>query len=142
MLISPFEKKIYEEYGIPAVYVGHPLKERVRASLTKDEFSKKYGLDPKKKLIALLPGSRKSELKYHMPVLTEALERIKSEWNTQFVLLLDESLEGYFFLKLIPPWLKGIKILSEDHYEAIASSDLVLPSCGTAPAIPQQKIFA
>lgn len=132
MLIFPFEEKIYEEYEIPAVYVGHPLKERVKASLTKEEFSKKYELDPKKKLIALLPGSRKSELKYHMPVLAQALERIRSEWDVQFVLLLAESLERDFLQNLVPRWLKGIKILSEDHYEAIASSDLVLSACGTA----------
>ena len=132
MLIFPFEEKIYEKYGIPAVYVGHPLKERVKASLTKEELLKKYGLDSKKKLISLLPGSRKSELKYHMPVLVEALERIKNEWNAQFVLLLAESLEENFLLNLISPWFKGLKILSEDHYEAIASSTLVLSSCGTA----------
>jgi len=132
MLIFPFEEKIYEEYEIPAVYVGHPLKERVKASLPKEEFSKKYELDPKKKLIALLPGSRKSESKYHMPVLAQALERIRSEWDVQFVLLLAESLERNFLQNLVPRWLKGIKILSEDHYEAIASSDLILSACGTA----------
>ncbi len=132
MLIFPFEEKIYEEYEIPAVYVGHPLKERVKASLPKEEFSKKYELDPKKKLIALLPGSRKSESKYHMPVLAQALERIRSEWDVQFVLLLAESLERNFLQNLVPRWLKGIKILSENHYEAIASSDLVLSACGTA----------
>jgi lipid-A-disaccharide synthase len=132
MLIFPFEEKVYEDYGIPAVYVGHPLKDRVRASVAKNEFLEKYGLDPQKKLISLLPGSRRSELKYHMPVLVEALERIKSEWDTQFVLLQAESLEKDFLLSLIPSWLKGLKILSEDHYEAVASSDLVLSACGTA----------
>jgi lipid-A-disaccharide synthase len=132
MLIFPFEEKIYEDYRIPAVYVGHPLKERVKASLAKDGFLEKYGLSAQKKLIALLPGSRRSELKYHLPVLVEALERIKNEWDTQFVLLLAENLEKNFLLSLIPPWLKGLKILDEDHYEAIASSDLVLSACGTA----------
>lgn len=132
MLIFPFEEKIYEDYGIPAVYVGHPLKERVKTSLTKDEFLEKHGLSAQKKLISLLPGSRRSELKYHLPVLVEALERIKNEWDTQFVLLLAENLEKNFLLSLIPPWLKGLKILDEDHYEAIASSDLVLSACGTA----------
>lgn len=132
MLIFPFEEKIYEDYGIPAVYVGHPLKERVKTSLTKDEFLEKHGLSAQKKLISLLPGSRRSELKYHLPVLAKALERIKNEWDTQFVLLLAESFEKNFLLSLIPPWLKGLKILDEDHYEAIASSDLVLSACGTA----------
>jgi lipid-A-disaccharide synthase len=132
MLIFPFEEKIYEDYGIQAAYVGHPLKERVRASLTKDEFLEKYGLDPQKKLISLLPGSRRSELKYHMPVLAEAMERIKSERDPQFVLLLAETIDENFLLSLIPPRLKALKILREDHYEAIASSDLILSACGTA----------
>jgi lipid-A-disaccharide synthase len=132
MLIFPFEEKIYEDYGIPAVYVGHPLKNRTKASLTKNEFLENYGLNPQKKLISLLPGSRQSELKYHMPVLAKALERIKSEWDTQFVLLQAENLEKNFLLNLIPSWLKGVKILGQDHYEAIASSDLVLSACGTA----------
>jgi len=132
MLIFPFEEKIYEDYGIPAVYVGHPLKDRVRASFTKNEFLEKYGLDPQKKLIALMPGSRRSELKYHIPVLVKALERIKSEWDSQFVLLQAENLEKDFLLNLIPSWLKGLKILEEDHYEAVASSDVILSACGTA----------
>jgi len=132
MLIFPFEEKIYEDYGIQAAYVGHPLKDRVRASLTKDAFLEKYRLDPEKKLISLLPGSRLSELKHHMPVLAKAMERIKSERDTQFVLLLAETIDEDFLLSLIPPWLKGLKILGEDHYEAIASSDLILSACGTA----------
>jgi lipid-A-disaccharide synthase len=132
MLIFPFEEKIYKEHGIPAVYVGHPLQERVRTSLTKDEFFGKYGLDPQKKLISLLPGSRQSELKYHLPVLAEALERVKSEWEAQFVLLLADNLKENFLLDLLPPGLKGLKILGEDHHEAIASSDLALSACGTA----------
>lgn len=133
MLIFPFEEKIYEEHGIPAVYVGHPLKERVKISFSKDEFTKKYGLDPQKKLISFLAGSRKSEIKFHMPVLTRAIKLIKSDWDAQFILLLAESLEKDFILSFIPTELiKEIKILSEDHYEAMASSDLVLSACGTA----------
>lgn len=132
MLIFPFEEKIYGEYGIQAAYVGHPLKDRVRASFAKDEFLEKYGLDPEKRLISLLPGSRLTELKQHMPVLTKAMEMIKSERDTQFVLLLAETIDENFLLSLIPPGLKGPKILGEDHYEAIASSDLILSACGTA----------
>lgn len=132
MLIFPFEEKIYKEHGIPYVYVGHPLKERVRVNLSKEEFSEKYGLDPQKKLIALLPGSRKSELKYHMPILLESLQMIKKEWNAQFVLLLAENLNRDSLHNLIPPQPMDLKILTEDHYEAIASSELALSSCGTA----------
>jgi lipid-A-disaccharide synthase len=132
MLIFPFEEKIYEEHGIPAVYIGHPLRERVKIAFSKEEFKKKHGLDPQKKLISLLPGSRKSEIKFHMPILARAIQLIRGEWDAQFILLLAESLEKDFLLSFIPAVLKEIRILSEEHYEAMASSDLVLSACGTA----------
>lgn len=132
LLIFPFEKKIYESWQIPAVYVGHPLKERVKISFTKEEFFSKHRLDPEKKLIAVLPGSRKSEIKYHLPVVVKAMQRILQEYSVQFVLVLAENLGINMISKHIPPDHDHLKIITEDNYEAIASSDVVLSSCGTA----------
>ncbi len=131
LLIFPFEEKIYAEHGIPAAYVGNPLKERVKISTTKEEFFHKYRLDPEKKLVAILPGSRKSEIKFHMPVLTQAIKKLGKEWNAQFILPLAENLvETYVtsFLREVSP---AIEILSQDGYEALAYSDIALSSCGT-----------
>lgn len=132
MLIFPFEKKIYKESMIPAVYVGHPLKEKVKNSLTKQEFLEKYSLNPKKKLIAILPGSRKNELKYHMPVLPETLHLLHKEQDVQFILLLAENLDKSLISDFLPLFPEEMLVLAEDHYEAIAASDLVLSACGTA----------
>ncbi len=133
LLIFPFEKNIYKKNNIPAEYIGHPLLERIRTSFTKINFYHKYGLDPEKKLIALLPGSRKSELQYHMPVLTDAIKKINSSFNVQFVLLLADNLNETLITKFISAELKQIVlILKNDAYEAIAASDLALSSCGTA----------
>jgi lipid-A-disaccharide synthase len=132
LLIFPFEEKIYTESGIPATYVGHPLKERVKISLTKEEFFQRYRLDPEKKVVAILPGSRKSEVKFHMPVLTQALKKLGHEFDPQFILPLAENLtEAYIrsFLRDIPI---DVNILSKDGYEAMAYSDIALSSCGTA----------
>jgi lipid-A-disaccharide synthase len=132
LLIFPFEEKIYTESGIPATYVGHPLKERVKISLTKEEFFQRYRLDPEKKLVAILPGSRKSEVKFHMPVLTQALKKLGQEFDPQFILPLAENLtEAYIrsFLRDIPI---DVNILPKDGYEAMAYSDIALSSCGTA----------
>jgi len=132
LLIFPFEEKIYTERGIPAAYVGHPLKERVKISMTKEEFFHRYHLDPEKKWIAILPGSRKSEIKFHMPVLTQAIKKLGKEWNAQFILPLAENLTQDYvtsFLKEVSP---AVKILSHDGYEAMAYSDIALSSCGTA----------
>ncbi|MFB0566759.1 MAG: lipid-A-disaccharide synthase [Candidatus Aminicenantaceae bacterium] len=132
LIIFPFEEKIYKSWGIPASYVGHPLKEWVKTDLTRQEFFRKYGLDSQKKLITLLPGSRKSELKYHMPVLIKAANKIKREFQTQFVLVLAENLEAGVVQSFIPQGPDELKILIEDNYNALAWSDLVLSACGTA----------
>jgi lipid-A-disaccharide synthase len=132
LLIFPFEERIYESRQIPAVYVGHPLKERVKISLTKEEFFEKHRLDPEKKLITVLPGSRKSEIKYHLPVLVKSIQKILKEYPVQFVLVLAENLDRNMLSNYFSPDLDHIKIITEDNYEAIASSDVVLSSCGTA----------
>jgi lipid-A-disaccharide synthase len=132
LLIFPFEEKIYKQNSIPAIYIGHPLKERVKLSLSKENFLKKHKLDSEKITILILPGSRKSEVKYHMPTLIQAIEKIKREFDAQFLLLLAENLEEDQVTSVIPPHLDKLKILRHDGYEALAYSDMALSSCGTA----------
>ena len=131
-LIFPFEEDIYRTAGVPARFVGHPLLERVRAAFGRDEFLSKHGLDPDKKLIVILPGSRRSEIRFHMPVLAEALERIRGEVPSQFVFILAEDLDPGILEPLLPPGAPDIRILGENAYEAMAAADLVLSACGTA----------
>ncbi|UCE42699.1 MAG: lipid-A-disaccharide synthase [Candidatus Aminicenantes bacterium] len=132
LLIFPFEEKIYAECGIPAAYVGHPLKERTKVTIPKEEFFHKYRLDPENKLIAILPGSRKSEIKFHMAVLAEAMKKIEKEWKTQFLLPLAENLSQDFVTSFLSKPSPDVRILSQDGYEAMAYSDITLSSCGTA----------
>lgn len=132
LLIFPFEEKIYKEYGIPATYVGHPLQEFIKISLSKEEFCQKYRIDPQRKLISILPGSRKSELKFHMPVLFEAILKIKKEFNSQFLLLLAENIEPSFLDDYISSHNDDFKTLTVDKYDAMSYSQIILAACGTA----------
>lgn len=132
LLIFPFEEKIYAERGIPATYVGHPLKETVKISMTKEEFFYKYRLDPEKKLVAILPGSRKSEIKFHMPILNQIIKNLSQEWNAQFILLLAENLIETYVSSFLSEPSPSVQIVSKDGYEAMAYSDIALSSCGTA----------
>lgn len=132
LLIFPFEEKIYKKEEIPATYIGHPLREFVKRSLSREEFHQKYGLDPEKKLISILPGSRKSELKFHMPVLLRALDSIKDEFDPQCLLLHAENLDLSLTHTYISSYRNDLKVLSTDKYEALAYSHLALAACGTA----------
>jgi len=131
LLIFPFEEEIYKNHNINAVFVGHPLIERIKINLTKEEFFRKYHLDPKQKLIVLMPGSRESEIKYHLPVLKKGIEKLKNKIKCQFLLIKAENIREELIRKYINSNLE-IKILSEDNYEAMYYSDLIISSCGTA----------
>ncbi len=132
LLIFPFEEKIYNEHGIPATYVGHPLREYVKVSLSRKEFHQKYELDPEKKVISILPGSRKSELKFHLPILFRALDKIRGEFESQYLFLLAENLESSLIHSFISSYHNNLKLLAADKYDAMAYSHLVLAACGTS----------
>jgi len=131
-LIFPFEKKLYDDAGIPAVFVGHPLKDKVTTSLTRDQFLAKYSLPRQGHLITILPGSRRTEIKNHLPVLIAAARRLRAEIPVHFLLVLAESIDREFLDRYLPHGEKGIDVITADRYDAIAQADLVLSSCGTA----------
>ncbi|MCP2604563.1 lipid-A-disaccharide synthase [Candidatus Aminicenantes bacterium AH-873-B07] len=131
LLIFPFEEEIYKNHGINASFIGHPLIERIKINLTKEEFFKKYNLNYEQRIISLLPGSRESEVKYHLPILKSAVEKLKNKINGQFLLIKAENIK----MELIKKYVNSnseIKILIEDNYDAMYFSDLIISSCGTA----------
>jgi len=132
LLIFPFEEKIYKNHEIPAKYIGHPLSEIINLSLTKEEFYQKYELYPGQKIIALMPGSRQSELKFHLPVLLKAMVKIKAEFPAQFLLLKAENIEADLLEKYLKNAKSNLKILNNNKYEALAYAHIVLAACGTS----------
>ena len=132
LLIFPFEEKIYQSHQIPAAYIGHPLSEITSLSLTKEEFYQKYELNPQKKIIALMPGSRKSELKFHLPILLKAVAKMNKEFQAQFLLLKAENIETELLEKFLLHSKNSLKILTNSKYEALAYSHLALAACGTS----------
>ncbi len=71
--ILPFERPIYEEWGIPFTYVGNPLLDEVPLGLTQKEAKSRLGIAEDRECIALLPGSRHSEIKFHTKLFRETV---------------------------------------------------------------------
>lgn len=132
MLIFPFEEEIYRKHDIPAVFVGHPLTSKVHVSLSREDFFQKYGINPAKPVLCVLPGSRNTEIHYHMPVLIEALKKINQKYDVQFILNVAKNLDKKTVLQYIPTDLNKILTLYEDAYAAMAYSDMAISCCGTA----------
>lgn len=79
LVIFPFEELHYEKEGIKATFVGHPLLKQIGDLSdypSKVEFSKKIGFNPDNELISIFAGSRKLEIKNHMPVIVSAMEEL------------------------------------------------------------------
>ncbi|MCI0487973.1 MAG: lipid-A-disaccharide synthase [Blastocatellia bacterium] len=78
LVILPFEEEFYRKHSVEVEYVGHPLAQAVRATATRDQFARRHTLDPSRPMIALLPGSRKKEIHYHLPAMLDAARRLSS----------------------------------------------------------------
>jgi lipid-A-disaccharide synthase len=73
--ILPFEEPIYREWEIPFRYVGNPLADEVPTNLDVAEAKRRLGLEPGRDVIAVLPGSRHSEIRHHVAPFSEALRK-------------------------------------------------------------------
>src|SRR3954466_6166173 len=70
--IFPFEEKFFRENGVDAEYVGHPLADIPPPNITREQFADEFKLDGNKQWIALLPGSRRKEVKMNLPAMLDA----------------------------------------------------------------------
>jgi lipid-A-disaccharide synthase len=132
MLIFPFEEDIYRQNKIPAVYVGHPLTQKISITLSRDEFLQKYGLDPEKKHICVLPGSRRSEIRFHLPILIKAMAKISCRQSVHFFIILSENMDSQLLFRQMPLRPSHVTFIKKDRYTAMAHSDLAISACGTA----------
>jgi lipid-A-disaccharide synthase len=81
LVIFPFEERYYRERGVEAIFVGHPLADVPPPEITREAFAREYGLDVEKMWIGLLPGSRKKEVRLHLPEMLRAAARLGPQYE-------------------------------------------------------------
>ncbi len=131
LVIFPFEEKFYRDAGVPVDFVGHPLVDSVRATMTRAEFATQHGLDPRRPIVALLPGSRPKEVGYNLPGILEACRRLARDLAPQFVIAVASGLPAARFEGLAFEGLK-VKRVEGATYDALAAADCAIISSGTA----------
>ena len=123
--IIPFEKLWYQKRGVKIHYAGHPLSELSKKSYEKHIFLKKYNIPKDNRVIALLPGSRKSEIQKHWPIFQKTIESLQSENNRlTFLLIEGENVKINCGEEIIK--------ITQNQYEAISCSDVAIVCSGTA----------
>jgi lipid-A-disaccharide synthase len=87
IVIFPFEQEFYARHSVEVSYVGHPLAYVPPPHISREEFAAQHGLDPGKQWIALLPGSRRKEVRLNLPVMMQAAQLLRKQSNDfEFVL--------------------------------------------------------
>jgi lipid-A-disaccharide synthase len=131
-VILPFEEALYRQSGIDAEFVGHPLLDVVHPRLSRAEFCARRVLDPHGPIVGLLPGSRRSEIRYLLPPMLEAAALIQSRLETtQFVLPLADTLEPGDVEGLLAAAKVPVHLVQHETYEAMQAADVLLATSGT-----------
>src|SRR4029077_10330756 len=135
VVIFPFEEAIYREAGVSVNFVGHPLVDLVKASMSRTAFAERHGLDAGRPIVTLLPGSRRSEIERHYPLIMEACERLSREVQNrgaiQFVLAAAPALETELFAPYAKPGVSVTRVEGAT-YDALAAADCAIVASGTA----------
>ena len=131
-VVFPFEVPLYQKAGVQVSFVGHPLLDVVRPTEPREKTLLQYGLKPTKPTIALLPGSRRREVAYHLPPMLEAANRLSREMELQFVLVRANTVERRLFEEILGQSAAWVPIAEENTYNVLHACDLAWTASGTA----------
>lgn len=131
LVIFPFEERLYREAGVPVTFVGHPLVDLVAPPPDPTALFRELGLDPQRRLVAVLPGSREKEVGLNLPPLAGAVRRLAAEEPTlQFVVALAPGLETARLEAAFAG--TGARLVHGHTHAALAAARLGLVASGTA----------
>ncbi|MCI0715102.1 MAG: lipid-A-disaccharide synthase [Chlorobi bacterium] len=128
LVVFPFEVDFYRGFGIDAEYVGHPLVKKIKNFL--EQYKKSSKLFGGEKVITVLPGSRKVEIKNHLPVIFRMLSQIGKEFDIKVNISKASSVNDRVFNDFSE--IKKYNLTSENVYKLILESDIVLTKAGTS----------
>ena len=136
LTLFPFEASIYEQAGIPVTYVGHPLADMLPELPKRDLMREQMRIQKQQKVYALLPGSRRSEVRYLAATYIETAKQIlKKEPGAQFLVPLASRETRTIFentLWKLEAQELPITMLFGHAHDAMIAADGVLVASGTA----------
>jgi len=136
LVVFPFEEEIYRKAGIPATYVGHPLAEVIPMAADMGDARRGLGLPAEGKVVAILPGSRMSELKYNTAAFVGAVKILAQRDSAiRFIAPMAGERQTRYFRQLIEQaGLQDapLQVVDGNSHAAMAAADAVLVASGTA----------
>ena len=130
--IFPFEVEAYRKAGAPVTFVGHPLADTVKPSMSFEEAMDYFHGDVERKRILLMPGSRKNEVIGLLPIMLEAAEKLSETEKCQFFIPRASTIPEDFLRSLIGNRSLSIEITEGHQYDLMQICAACVASSGTA----------
>jgi len=138
LVILPFEEEYYRIRGVEVEFVGHPLLEGFEPYRNRELFLRGLNLDPGRKTIAILAGSRRKEIDYILPTLLRASQCLLKDISAQFLISAAPTVDVEHIRSLTQKVLQGdpnrdlFHVLIQDSRDILANSDFAFVKSGTS----------
>lgn len=129
--IFPFELPVYQQAGAKIFFLGNPLVDTVKPSVTADEARKFFGVEDFEHVILLLPGSRKQEIKLLLPEMIKATEILSERRPAKFFLPVAAGVNESEILRQVSAAKVEIKIVRNNRYDLMQIADAAMATSGT-----------
>jgi lipid-A-disaccharide synthase len=130
--IFPFEADVYREYGANVTFVGHPLLDIVKTTMTKSEAYQYFAADSQQPIVLLLPGSRQQEILKLLPVMLAAAEKMsKTVPNCQFFLPVASTISREMLQNIIKQYKISIVLTDKNTYDLMSIANVAIAASGT-----------
>ncbi|WP_336081200.1 lipid-A-disaccharide synthase [Thalassospira sp. CH_XMU1448-2] len=132
LALLPFEPPYFEKEGLPTTFIGHSAVEE-RHDGNVDRFRANHGLDANKRLLAVLPGSRNSEVKRLLPVFRQVIEAIARKYPDARIVVPTVSKVADTVTEEMKSWPLAPIVVATDQerHDAFAAADCALAASGT-----------
>jgi len=142
MVIFPFEETFYRARNVDATFVGHPLMELPLPDISREAYAAKHKVDAARPWVALLPGSRRKEIRSNLPTMLDAAAQISPSGGVEFLLPVASTLDAGWVREQTPRWTapedrSSAPLLSnlhlvDDAREALFHAQASVVASGTA----------
>ena len=131
--LLPYEPPYFEPHGLKTDFVGHPVVEGGASKGDGAAFRKEHGIAADAPLLCVLPGSRRSETKYLLPVFQETVSRLKQKYPALRVVVPTVVTVAEKVKKAVASWDAPVTVVTGEkaRYDAFAAANAALAASGT-----------
>ena len=129
--IFPFELPVYEQAGAKISFLGNPLVDTVKPSLSKTDALKFFGVTESEHVILLMPGSRRQEIKLILPEMLSAAKILSAAKPARFFLPLADNVDEAEISRQIKAAGVEVTLTKKFRYDLMALADAAIATSGT-----------